>query len=97
MIAQISRFFKLFSKGYFFISGAQKSAYFTGPEMCGILFLPRGERIRPEGKLTGNTGENIMNKNTCKRVALAKGEVGVYDFGAVKLHAYKTNDPTAEG
>ena len=34
-----------------------------------------------------------MNKNTCKRVALAKGEVGVYDFGAVKLHAYKTNDP----
>lgn len=33
-----------------------------------------------------------MNKNTYKTVALAKGEVNVYDFGAVKLHAYKTND-----
>ncbi len=34
-----------------------------------------------------------MNKNTFKRVTLGKGEVNVYDFGAVKLHAYKTNDP----
>ena len=33
-----------------------------------------------------------MNKNTFNKVKLAKGEVGVYDFGAVKLHAYKTND-----
>lgn len=33
-----------------------------------------------------------MNKNTFKTVKLAKGEVNVYDFGAVKLHAYKTND-----
>ena len=33
-----------------------------------------------------------MNKNTYTKVALAKGEVGVYDFGEVKLHAYKTND-----
>lgn len=34
-----------------------------------------------------------MNKNTFKSVKLAKGEVNIYDFGAVKLHAYKTNDP----
>lgn len=34
-----------------------------------------------------------MNKNTFEKVTLAKGEVGIYGFGAVKLHAYKTNDP----
>lgn len=33
-----------------------------------------------------------MNKNTFTTVKLAKGEMNVYDFGAVKLHAYKTND-----
>lgn len=33
-----------------------------------------------------------MNKNTFKSVKLAKGEVSVYDFGEIKLHAYKTND-----
>ena len=33
-----------------------------------------------------------MNKNTFKQVKLAKGEVSVYDFGKVRLHAYKTND-----
>lgn len=33
-----------------------------------------------------------MNKNTCKTVRLAKGEMNVYDFGDVRLHAYKTND-----
>ena len=31
-----------------------------------------------------------MNKNTFTAVKLAKGEVNVYDFGTVKLHAYKT-------
>ena len=35
-----------------------------------------------------------MNKNTFTQVKLAKGEMNVYDFGAVKLHAYKTNDFT---
>ena len=34
----------------------------------------------------------MMNKNTFTAVKLAKGEMNVYDFGAVKLHAYKTND-----
>lgn len=34
-----------------------------------------------------------MNKNTFKKITLKKGEVAVYDFGEVKLHAYKTNDP----
>lgn len=33
-----------------------------------------------------------MNKNTFTKVALTKGEVSVYDFGAIRLHAYKTND-----
>ena len=33
-----------------------------------------------------------MNKNTFDTVKLEKGEMNIYDFGAVKLHAYKTND-----
>lgn len=33
-----------------------------------------------------------MNKNTFTAVKLAKGEVNVYDFGSIKLYAYKTND-----
>lgn len=33
-----------------------------------------------------------MNKNTFNQIKLAKGEVSVYDFGEIKLHAYKTND-----
>ncbi len=33
-----------------------------------------------------------MNKNTCTTKKLEKGEITLYDFGAVKLHAYKTND-----
>lgn len=33
-----------------------------------------------------------MNKNTFTTVKLTKGEMNVYDFGSVKLHAYKTND-----
>lgn len=33
-----------------------------------------------------------MNKNQFQTVKLAKGEMNVYDFGGIKLHAYKTND-----
>lgn len=33
-----------------------------------------------------------MNKNVFQTVKLAKGEMNVYDFGGIKLHAYKTND-----
>ena len=33
-----------------------------------------------------------MNKNTFTKVTLGKGEMNVYDFGTIKLHAYKTND-----
>lgn len=33
-----------------------------------------------------------MKKNNFTSVKLTKGEVSVYDFGSVKLHAYKTND-----
>ena len=33
-----------------------------------------------------------MNKNTFQKITLTKGEVSIYDFGTVKLHAYKTND-----
>lgn len=34
-----------------------------------------------------------MNKNTYTTVKLEKGNMNIYDFGAVRLHAYKTNDP----
>ena len=34
-----------------------------------------------------------MNKNTFRTVKLEKGEMHIYDGGAVRLHAYKTNDP----
>lgn len=37
-----------------------------------------------------------MNKNNFKSVRLTKGEVAVYDFDAVRLHAYKTNDPISD-
>lgn len=33
-----------------------------------------------------------MNKNTFETVKLAKGEMHIYDFGGIRLHAYKTND-----
>lgn len=33
-----------------------------------------------------------MNKNAFQTVKLAKGEMNIYNFGDVKLHAYKTND-----
>ena len=33
-----------------------------------------------------------MNKNSFTKISLAKGEVNVYDFGEIKLHAYRTND-----
>lgn len=34
-----------------------------------------------------------MDKNTYTTVRLTKGEMNIYDFGKIKLHAYKTNDP----
>lgn len=34
-----------------------------------------------------------MNKSQFFTVKLAKGEMNIYDFGTIKLHAYKTNDP----
>ncbi len=33
-----------------------------------------------------------MNNNLFTTVKLAKGEMNIYDFGSIKLHAYKTND-----
>lgn len=33
-----------------------------------------------------------MKKNTYKTMTLSKGEMNVYDFGDIRLHAYKTND-----
>ena len=33
-----------------------------------------------------------MNKNTFEKISLTKGEVNIYDFENIKLHAYKTND-----
>lgn len=37
-----------------------------------------------------------MNKNTCTRKNLGKGEIAVYENGNVRLHAYKTNDPLSD-
>lgn len=37
-----------------------------------------------------------MNKNSFTSVQLAKGEINLYDFGDIRLHAYKTNDPLAD-
>lgn len=34
-----------------------------------------------------------MTKNTFTAKKLGKGEVNVYDFDGIRLHAYKTNDP----
>lgn len=33
-----------------------------------------------------------MQKTTCTTTQLGKGEMSVYDFDGIKLHAYKTND-----
>ena len=33
-----------------------------------------------------------MKKENCKTTALNKGVISEYDFDAVKLYAYKTND-----
>lgn len=37
-----------------------------------------------------------MNKNNYTAVKLDKGEMHVYDFGAIKLHAYRTDDPISD-
>lgn len=34
----------------------------------------------------------MMNKNTFTTIKLAKGEMNIYDFGNIKLHAYQSND-----
>lgn len=34
-----------------------------------------------------------MDKNTCRVIPLATGQVRLYDFGAVKLHTYESGDP----
>ena len=37
-----------------------------------------------------------MNKKNFTAIQLAQGEMHVYDFGGVKLHAYQTGDPLAD-
>lgn len=37
-----------------------------------------------------------MNKSNFNTVRLDHGEMHIYDFGAVKLHAYRTNDPLSD-
>ena len=37
-----------------------------------------------------------MNKRNFKTIRLSQGEMHVYDFGGVKLHAYQTGDPLAD-
>lgn len=40
----------------------------------------------------GQKGKSKTDKHDSKKVQLSKGTVEVYDFGAIKLHAFKTND-----
>lgn len=37
-----------------------------------------------------------MNKQNYKTVRLDKGEIHLYDFGSMKLHAYQTGDPLSD-
>lgn len=37
-----------------------------------------------------------MNKRNFTTIQLSQGEMHIYDFGAVKLHAYRTDDPLAD-
>lgn len=37
-----------------------------------------------------------MNKRNFETIRLSQGEMHIYDFGAVKLHAYQTGDPLAD-
>ena len=37
-----------------------------------------------------------MNKNTYEKIVLAEGEMHVYDFGGIRLHAYQTKDSLAD-
>lgn len=37
-----------------------------------------------------------MNKKDFTTVRLTQGEMHIYDFGGVKLHAYQTGDPLAD-
>ena len=37
-----------------------------------------------------------MNKNNYATIKLTTGEMNVYDFDGVRLHAYRTNDPLAD-
>ena len=37
-----------------------------------------------------------MNKHDFTTVKLSRGEMHIYDFGAVRLHAYQTGDPLAD-
>lgn len=43
---------------------------------------------------TKNVSENIEKEATVTKLEL--GEITTYDFGKIKLHAYKTNDPLAD-
>lgn len=37
-----------------------------------------------------------MKQSNCKEVKLLKGEIVICDFGSIKLHSYKTNDPIGD-
>ena len=75
------------------VSIAQKSAYFT-IDTYGNIIKTEIVKVNSDSNFESLfLEEPIMNKNTFTNTVLAKGEMQVYDFGKVKLHAYKTNDP----
>ena len=74
---------------------SQKSACFTIPENCVIIKSRKNMKrfnFMKKHKPDNFQEVIIMNKNIFKTVKLKKGEMNIYDFGRVKLHAYKTND-----
>ena len=48
-----------------------------------VYFLASRGTDPPQAKIPKTTEEHTMDKNTCKKVSLTKGEVSVCDFGEV--------------
>jgi len=69
----------------------KKCVLYTREKLCYHIVKERNQALR-SSETINFLEEPIMNKNEFTQVKLAKGEMNIYDFGAVRLHAYKTND-----
>ncbi len=61
----------------------------TSQKGTGVIGWGRGG----EGSPNILREEINMDKNTCRVIPLATGQVRLYDFGAVNLHTYESGDP----